>query len=182
MSYNAILKRIGVLKSLWGEMLFIKIRRISFQFNHSKILSVSDWCRGVQISLPVTFFSTELLFNTKSKFEGRKDSLLPLFLASAMISAALLLITLVMYTGQFILLAMVMARKTASASSWRKKEEEFNWKSRQGKMNWRTEPYFSLFSKNSSGTDCFFHSGICSAGKQELTQHHALLVWSNHCT
>lgn len=33
-------------------------------------------------------------------------------------SAALLLITLVMYTGQLIRPAMVMARNTASASSW----------------------------------------------------------------
>lgn len=42
----------------------------------------------------------------------------PLFLARAMMSAALLLITLVMYTGQLIRPAMVMARNTASASSW----------------------------------------------------------------
>ena len=43
--------------------------------------------------------------------------LAPFFLASVMMSAALLLITLVMYTGQLIRPAMVMARNTASASS-----------------------------------------------------------------
>lgn len=42
----------------------------------------------------------------------------PFFLARAMMSAALLLMTLVMYTGQLIRPAMVMARNTASASSW----------------------------------------------------------------
>lgn len=41
----------------------------------------------------------------------------PFFLARVMMSAALLLITLVMYTGQLIRPAMVMARNTASASS-----------------------------------------------------------------
>lgn len=35
-----------------------------------------------------------------------------------MMSAALLLMTLVMYTGQLMRPAMVMARNTASASSW----------------------------------------------------------------
>lgn len=42
---------------------------------------------------------------------------IPFFLARVMMSAALLLITLVMYTGQLIRPAMVMARNTASASS-----------------------------------------------------------------
>lgn len=43
---------------------------------------------------------------------------LPFFLASAMMSAALLLMTFVIYTGQLIRPAMAIARNTASASSW----------------------------------------------------------------
>lgn len=43
---------------------------------------------------------------------------LPFFLACEMRSAALLLITLVTYKGQFVWLAIVIARNTASASSW----------------------------------------------------------------
>lgn len=45
------------------------------------------------------------------------NMLSPFLRAMATVSAALLLITLVMYTGQLTLLPMVMARKTASASS-----------------------------------------------------------------
>lgn len=43
----------------------------------------------------------------------------PFFLAWAMTSAALLLITLVTYRGQLVWLATVTARFTASASTWR---------------------------------------------------------------
>lgn len=34
--------------------------------------------------------------------------------------------------------------------------KEVNCKSRQEKMNWSTEPYFSLFSNNTSGLDSVF--------------------------
>lgn len=45
----------------------------------------------------------------------------PFFLACEIRSAALLLITLVTYKGQLVWLAMVIARKTASASNWKQK-------------------------------------------------------------
>lgn len=52
---------------------------------------------------------------------GRRH--LPFFRAWAMTSAALLLITLVMYRGQLVWLAMVMERFTASASTCRRASE-----------------------------------------------------------
>ena len=51
---------------------------------------------------------------------GDRGQHLPFFRAWAMTSAALLLITLVMYRGQLVWLAMVMERFTASASTCRR--------------------------------------------------------------
>lgn len=58
----------------------------------------------------------------------------PFFLACEMRSAALLLITLVTYRGQLVWLAIVMARKTASASSWKRERHtaaEEHWAGRK---------------------------------------------------
>lgn len=62
------------------------------------------------------------------------------------------------------------------------KEEKVNCKSRlQKKMNWRTEPYFSLFSNNSSGVDSAFSIEKDTVlGNRELTQPQSLGVRSNH--
>lgn len=58
---------------------------------------------------------------TRDQTVGRQH--LPFFRAWAMTSAALLLITLVMYRGQLVWLAMVMERFTASASTCRRASE-----------------------------------------------------------
>lgn len=50
------------------------------------------------------------------------SSVSPFFLAWAMTSAALLLITLVTYRGQLVWLATVTERLTASASTWRREK------------------------------------------------------------
>lgn len=55
-------------------------------------------------------------------------------------SAALLLITLVMYTGQLIRPAMVMARNTASASSW--EHSKHTGHERQGQRGGTIHPRF----------------------------------------
>ena len=71
-----------------------------------------SWARAPPVNLN--------LLDTPLPHTQRRSRVLgcvPFFLARVMMSAALLLITLVMYTGQLIRPAMVMARNTASASS-----------------------------------------------------------------
>lgn len=80
----------------------------------------------VRVSLPwavarsasLTLLDNPLPYGPAAPQEARALDGVPFFLARVMMSAALLLITLVMYTGQLMRPAMVMARNTASASSW----------------------------------------------------------------
>lgn len=58
-----------------------------------------------------------LPYGPAARQEAQALGCVPFFLARVMMSAALLLMTFVMYTGQLIRPAMVMARNTASASS-----------------------------------------------------------------